>query len=114
MAQKFLTLDEAAEQLGISKDRLSQLREAGKVRAYRDGTSWKFRGDDVERLASDGIPTLDPPSDIDLGSSLSLGLDEDDVVGPASDSAAQGCPCSSSTVAATQRMPSACSSSSIA
>jgi excisionase family DNA binding protein len=78
MAQKFLTLDEAAEQLGVTKERLSQLREAGKVRAYRDGASWKFRGDDVDRLSSEGIPTLDPPSDIDLGSSLSLDLDRDD------------------------------------
>ena len=37
MAQKFTSLEEAADQLGISKDLLTQLREAGKVRAYRDG-----------------------------------------------------------------------------
>jgi len=39
MAQKFTSLDEAANQLGVSKDRLTQLREAGKVRAYKDGAS---------------------------------------------------------------------------
>jgi excisionase family DNA binding protein len=106
MAQKFSNLEEAAQQLGISKDRLNDLREAGKIRAYRDGASWKFRSDDIERISSEGIPTIDPPaSDIDLGSGLSLdsgisseqnkpaapsGLDLDladevDLPGPASD-----------------------------
>jgi excisionase family DNA binding protein len=75
-------MDEAADQLGINKDRLTQLREAGKVRAYRDGASWKFRNDDIERLASEGIPTIDPPSDIDLGSNLSLDLDDDKTAEP--------------------------------
>jgi len=82
MAQKFSSLEEAAQQLGISKDRLGQLRETGQVRGYRDGASWKFRSDDIERIASEGIPELDPPpSDIDLGSGLSLDLDRDDVLG---------------------------------
>ena len=78
MAQRFSSLDDAAQQLGVSKERLTQLREAGKVRGYRDGASWKFRSDDIERLSSEGIPTIDPPpSDIDLGSGLSLDLDRD-------------------------------------
>ena len=43
------------------------LREAGKVRAYRDGASWKFRTDDVEKLAAEGIPRGDPVvSDVSL------------------------------------------------
>lgn len=76
MAQKFHSLEEAAQQLGISKDRLSQLREAGKVRGYRDGASWKFRSDDIDKLASEGIPTIDPPpSDLDLGLGSDLNLD---------------------------------------
>lgn len=85
MAQKFTSLDEAASQLSISKDRLNQLREAGKVRAYRDGASWKFRAEDIDKLARDGIPPLDsPPSDLALESeepesqnSASSGLDLD-------------------------------------
>jgi excisionase family DNA binding protein len=73
MAQKFVSLDDAANQLGISKDRLGELREAGKVRAYRDGASWKFRTDDVEKLAAEGIPGGDPgTSDValDIGQEL--------------------------------------------
>src|SRR4051794_14076961 len=72
MAQKFTSLDEAANQLSISKDRLTQLREAGKVRAYKDGASWKFRAEDIEKLAVEGIPEIEPsPSD------LALNLDDD-------------------------------------
>ena len=62
MAQKFTSLEDAATQLGISKDRLNQLREAGKVRAYRDGASWKFRSDDIDKLATTGIPQIDASS----------------------------------------------------
>src|SRR5262245_9358246 len=67
MAQKFTSTDEAVALLGISKDRLNQLREAGKVRGYRDGASWKFRAEDIEKLASEGIPSIEAePSDLAL------------------------------------------------
>jgi len=67
MAQKFLSLEEAADQLGISKDRLNELREANKVTGYRDGASWKFRSEAIEKLAVDGIPAIEPsPSDLAL------------------------------------------------
>ncbi len=64
MAQKFISLDEAAEQLQISKDHLNQLREEGKVRAYRDGASWKFRAEDIEKLSDEGVPPLGPQSSV--------------------------------------------------
>ncbi len=70
MAQKFTSLEEAADQLGISKDRLNQLRAANKVRAYRDGASWKFRSEDIDKLVTEGIPQIDPGS-----SDLSLDVD---------------------------------------
>jgi excisionase family DNA binding protein len=72
MAQKFTSLEDAADQLGISKDLLNQLREANKVRAYRDGASWKFRAEDIDKLASEGVPQLDPGA-----SDLALNLDDD-------------------------------------
>lgn len=72
MAQKFTSLEEAAKLLGVSKDRLTQLREAGKVRGYRDGASWKFRAEDIEKCAEQGVPQLDPDA-----SSLTLDLDDD-------------------------------------
>ena len=66
MDQRFLKFEEALEKLGISADRLNQLRETGELRAYRDGASWKFRGEEIEKMATDGIPEPSPPSDIGL------------------------------------------------
>jgi hypothetical protein len=82
MAQKFTSLDEAINLLGVSKERLNELREAQVVRGYRDGASWKFRTEDIERLASEGIPDVEPePSDI--------GLDLDDLEEPAARTASE-------------------------
>ncbi len=53
MSQKLIPLDEATEQFGVSKEKLNELREAGKVRAYRDGSSWKFRSDDLEKALAE-------------------------------------------------------------
>ena len=66
MKQKFVKFEEAVEKLGIPSERLNQLREQGTVRAYRDGASWKFRADEIDRLAVDGLPEPPPPSDIGL------------------------------------------------
>lgn len=66
MEQKFVKFEDAVEKLGITSERLNQLREDGELRAYRDGSSWKFRSDEIERLATDGIPDSPPPSDISL------------------------------------------------
>lgn len=66
MEQKFVKFEEALEKLGITSDRLNQLREDGELRAYRDGASWKFRADEIERMASEGVPEPAPPSDISL------------------------------------------------
>jgi excisionase family DNA binding protein len=75
MAQRFLSLEEAADQLGIPKERLLTLRERNKVTGYKDGTSWKFRSEAIEKLASEGIPDIDAsPSDL----ALNLDDDEDD------------------------------------
>ncbi len=63
MAAKFVTLDEAAEMLGVSKERLGALREAGKIHGYRDGASWKFKEDEVERLRAQGLDDQDDPED---------------------------------------------------
>ncbi len=71
MTPKFVPLDEAAEQLGVSPDKLNALREHGNLRAYKDGASWKFRSEDIERLSEEGLP------EIDAGSSLDMDFDLD-------------------------------------
>jgi excisionase family DNA binding protein len=73
MAQRFLSLEEAADQLGIPKDLLLALRERNKVTGYKDGASWKFRSEAIEKLAVEGVPSIDPSS-----SDLALNLDDED------------------------------------
>lgn len=72
MEQKFVKFEDAVEKLGISGERLNQLREDGELRAYRDGASWKFRSDEIERLVADGVPEPAPPSDVNLVSADDL------------------------------------------
>jgi excisionase family DNA binding protein len=69
MAGKFLLLDEAAKTLGITPDELNELRKKQEISAYRDGSSWKFKTADVERLAA----KRGSGGDDDLG----LGLDDE-------------------------------------
>ena len=49
----YLSLEEAAAKLGISTDQLVELRSQGQVRGFRDGTSWKFPDQEIDRLAED-------------------------------------------------------------
>lgn len=72
MEQRFVKFEDAVEKLGISAERLNELRESGVLRAYRDGGSWKFRGDEIEKMVSDGVPEMPPPSDIGLNPSAAL------------------------------------------
>jgi excisionase family DNA binding protein len=55
MARKFVTLAEAAQQLGITPDEVNELRQRGDLYGYRDGTSWKFKPEDVDRVAEQRI-----------------------------------------------------------
>jgi len=63
MAQKYLTLDEAADTLGVSTERLAELREQGKAHGYRDGASWKFKVEEVERLRSELLSLAEEEAD---------------------------------------------------
>ncbi len=76
MAMKFLTLEEAAQKLGISTDQLTQLRERHEAHGYRDGSSWKFKVEEIERLASEGLPEMTDSSD--SGELVDIPLDDDD------------------------------------
>lgn len=49
---RYLDLQEAAKQLGITPDQLVELRSNGDIRGYRDGASWKFKMEDLEAAAA--------------------------------------------------------------
>ncbi|MFT7641998.1 MAG: excisionase family DNA binding protein [Pirellulaceae bacterium] len=53
MAGKFLNVEEAAEKLGVSAEQLIEMRSEGKVHGYRDGASWKFKADEIDRAADE-------------------------------------------------------------
>jgi hypothetical protein len=53
MAGKFVDLKEAAKILGVTAEELVDMRSRGEIFGYRDGASWKFKIEEVERVASE-------------------------------------------------------------
>ena len=60
MAKKYLNLEEAAAELGMEKEELNRLREAGDIRGFADRGAWKFRMEDVEELGRSRQADSDP------------------------------------------------------
>ncbi len=74
----YLSLEEAAKKLGIPTDRLVELRSQGEVRGFRDGASWKFPENEIDRLADELGDAISGGSGVlvsenDLGSAISSG-----------------------------------------
>ena len=99
MAKKYLSLEEAADRLGVSVDALTELREQGVIRGFADRGSWKFREQEVEEYirseeadSTPDIPIVNAPtddgdsdpassdSDVRLSFDESLFDDDDDVL----------------------------------
>ena len=65
MAGKLVPLNEAAAALGISPDRLLELRQNNEISGYRDGASWKFKQEEIDRVKevlADAPASLSSPS----------------------------------------------------
>jgi len=71
----FVSLEDAAKKLGVSTEQLVEMRSRGEIFGYRDGASWKFKPEEIQRVASEmmgdvldedpagsSILTLDPDS----------------------------------------------------
>jgi excisionase family DNA binding protein len=87
MAGKLITLEEAAQMLGVSASEVSEMRQRQEVYGYRDGGSWKFKQEDIEKIVADragssgGSTTSSSGIDFDLPASASgvgLPFDMDD------------------------------------
>ena len=78
----YLSLEEAAAKLGITTDRLVELRSQGQVRGFRDGSSWKFPDSEIDRLKDDpdvlGSDIADRGAAKSAGDSNIIGGDVDD------------------------------------
>lgn len=99
MAGKIIPLKQAAEMLGMTSDKLNDLRQRGEIHAMRDGSSWKFKREELERVADELGVTLTDAEDeglLDVGdlgptgaSELVLDLDADEA-GESPTTVAQG------------------------
>ncbi|MBQ9873718.1 MAG: helix-turn-helix domain-containing protein [Thermoguttaceae bacterium] len=53
----YYTLEKTAEMLEMNPGEVNKLREQGKLRAFRDGSAWKFREEDVKEFLTEMIKT---------------------------------------------------------
>jgi excisionase family DNA binding protein len=56
MAQKYYNVKDAAEILGISEDEVRKMQEQRELYGYRDGADWKFKAEEIERVAATRPP----------------------------------------------------------
>ena len=76
MAKRYLSLEEAAGQLGLTAEQLMKLRERNDIRGFADRGSWKFREQDVEEFLRSQQADSSPDIPIMRDSSSSSVLDE--------------------------------------
>ncbi|MFK7765818.1 MAG: helix-turn-helix domain-containing protein [Mariniblastus sp.] len=50
---KLIPMDDAANILGMTVDQLTELRSNNEIFGYRDGSNWKFKMSELERVASE-------------------------------------------------------------
>ncbi len=76
MSAQFIPLEDAAKKLGVSAQDMVEMRSRGDIFGYRDGASWKFKPEEIERVASEmmgGALDEDPAGSSILISEQDLG-----------------------------------------
>jgi excisionase family DNA binding protein len=68
MSGNFVLLEEAAKLLGVTPDALVEMRSRGEIRGFREGSSWKFKMEDIQQA----IRNRSDAGDSDIGSDVSL------------------------------------------
>lgn len=64
-----VSLDKAAELLGMTADQLNDMRLKNEIFGTRDGASWKFKLEEIQRFADDrniSLAAIDMPEDSDF------------------------------------------------
>jgi excisionase family DNA binding protein len=87
-AKKYLSLEEAAKQLGLRTDEVVRLRERGELRGFADRGTWKFKSDDVDECQRRRQPDSNPDVPLmgDDFADSALEMDVKSPPGPGSDS----------------------------
>jgi len=65
MAQKYYTVAETAQAFGVSEDEVKQMLERRELYGYRDGSNWKFKAEDIDRIAKERQSQTPPASEED-------------------------------------------------
>ena len=77
MSTEYYTLEKTAEVLGLPPAEINRMREKSQLRAFRDGSSWKFKKEEVDDFLAESIKSRGKQktseSDFDL-----LSADEED------------------------------------
>ena len=71
-----IELKEAAKMLGLTPEDLSDMRDRGEIHGYRDGGSWKFKPEEVDRVAAEIGAAAAESSDVAEADSSSGDLDD--------------------------------------
>ncbi len=71
---KLIPMDEAAQLLGLSVERLTELRSSNEIFGYRDGSNWKFKMSELERVADEMGITITGGGDALSDSSIGFDL----------------------------------------
>ncbi|HAB11361.1 MAG TPA: hypothetical protein DCE47_06695, partial [Planctomycetaceae bacterium] len=75
MANKYLSIEETVEILGIPQEEVNRLRGNGELRGFADRGTWKFRAEDIEEFAR----SRQADSSVDGGlGEVELSVDEED------------------------------------
>lgn len=64
MASKLIELNEAAKLLGVTPEQLQEMRQRGDIHGYRDGASWKFKQDEIDRVIAERAEGGDTPGSL--------------------------------------------------
>jgi excisionase family DNA binding protein len=75
MAQKYYNVKEAAGLLGVSEEQVRKMQEQRELYGYRDGADWKFKSEEVEKLAA-SRPAVAPDASAPHDSSEEVLLSE--------------------------------------
>ena len=77
MAQEYYTLERTAEVLKLSTGEVKRMQEQGNLRAFRDGSNWKFRKEDVENALAVMIKKRTQQAEAEEEEVLTFGLADD-------------------------------------
>ncbi len=70
MAQKYYNSADAAKVLGITVDDVKTMIERRELYGYRDGADWKFKVEDIDRMAAERQADPTPAEDEESGDVL--------------------------------------------